>query len=148
MMNDLLDNLVTQPEVLNKIIRKIRSSDLFGIKDTRKLLSEKTLRDHLSLFLNQLTKMQGFETHLNWHEALKNLVGSETEWEALRTWLQKGLGEDKSKLTISLLIQTLGERRGDWYRLKFMMDELFLEHRQDLEQFLAETFKSLSFNSD
>jgi hypothetical protein len=66
----------------------------------------------------------------------------------LKSWYQTALGEKEDKLTVSLLISFLGEKTGNEYRLKGVMDELFLNHRPELEQFLTETFKSLEFKPD
>ena len=149
LINKLLDSLIRNPAELNRIASVLISSDLLSADDLRKLLSDKEFTTKLSAFINQLVSMHDFDSELNWGDAVEAMFSpSDTQWEALKTWFQIALGEKEDKLTLSLLISFLGEKSHEGYRLKGIMDELFLNHRPALEQFLAETFKSLELKPD
>jgi hypothetical protein len=148
-MNTLLDRIVSQPELINRFVQTLKGSKLLNLGDLRAMLQDAKLMDQLADMLDQVALMQNFESSLNWFETMRSiLIGPEKELEPLRAWLLQGFGEDREKLTVSVLLSVLGEKQGDEYRLKFVMDELFQNHRQDLEQFLSETFKALKSNSD
>lgn len=149
LINKLLDRLIRNPEELNRIVNVLVSSDLLNAQDLRNLLNDKEFTAKLSTFINQLVSMHDFDSDLNWGETVEAMFShSDTKWEALKTWFQVALGEKEHKLTLSLLISFLGEKNPEGYRLKGVMDELFLNHRPELEQFLSETFKSLEFKPD
>ncbi len=147
--NKLMDRLVLEPELINRLAVNLKAAKLLSFLDIKEVLRDKHLMDQAAKLLNRLVAMQDFESEINWIETLQTLLSPrDTEWEALKHWLQSALGEDKKKLTISVLLSYLGGKNAQGYNLKLVMDELFLNHRSDLEQFLAETFKSLEFISD
>jgi len=149
LLNSLLDSLVLNPTELNRIADVLGSSELFKVQDLRDLLNDKDFTIKLTTFINQLISMHDFKSDLNWNETLQAMFSpSDTQWEAIKTWFKVALGEDEHKLTLSLLISFLGEKNAEGYRLKGIMDELFLNHRPELEQFLTETFKCLEFKPD
>ena len=146
--NSLLDNLLAHPEELNRITKTLLESDVISQNDLRVLLKDATFRKKASAFINQLTTLKDFESTLNWYDTLKAMFSTDMKWESMKTFLADALGEDKHKLTVSLLLNFLGEKQGSDYRLKGIMDELFMNHRPELEQFLRETFKSLELKPD
>jgi len=149
LINKLFDNLLQNPEALNRLATTLESSNVLVAQDLRELLKDATFLAKASGLLNQLVNMHDFQTDLNWIETFKMMFSPhDTQWESLKTWFQVSLGTNDKKLTLSLLISFLGEKNDDGYRLKGIMDELFLNHRPALEQFLAETFKSLEFKPD
>lgn len=149
LINKLLDSLIRNPAELNRIADVLISSNLLSAQDLRNLLNDKEFTEKLSSFINQLVSMHDFDSELNWGDAVEAMFSpSDTQWEALKTWFQVALGEKEHKLTLSLLISFFGEKNAEGYRLKGIMDELFLNHRPELEQFLSETFKSLELKPD
>jgi hypothetical protein len=149
LINNSLNNLVSNPSELNRIADVLVSSELFTIQDFKNLLTDKEIKLQLTGFLNQIVSMQDFQSILNWSETFQAIFSpKDTQWESLKSWYQTALGQKQDKLTVSLLISFLGEKSGNEYRLKGVMDELFLNHRPELEQFLTETFKSLEFKPD
>jgi hypothetical protein len=134
---------------LNHLAEVVASSKLMSAQDLRDLLTEKELQEHLAHFLNQLLSMKDFETSLNWNETFQVMFSpGDMRWESLKTWLQGALGGKEHKLSLSLLISVLGEKNSESYRLKGIMDELFMNHRPEIEQFLNETFKSLQLEPE
>jgi len=149
LINKMFDNLLQNPEALNRLATTLEASNMLVAQDLRELLRDTTFLGKASVLLNQLVSMQDFQTDLNWIETFKMMFSPhDTQWESLKSWFQVSLGTNEKKLTLSLLISFLGEKNDDGYRLKGIMDELFLNHRPELEQFLAETFKSLEFKPD
>lgn len=146
--NNMLDNLVNHPEEINRIVKVMIDSDLVSKDDVRALLKDAAFRIKISNFINQLTTLKDFDSDLNWIETFKAIFSSDMKWESMKTFLADALGEDEHKLTVSLLLTFLGEKNADDYRLKGIMDELFMNHRPELEQFLRETFKSLELKPD
>jgi hypothetical protein len=149
MLNKFLDRVVVGPELINRLFSNLKTSKIMTLADLKESMRDKNLINQSANLLNRLIAMHGFKSEINWIETLQAIFSQEdTEWEALKKWLQQGLGEDKKKLTVSLLISFLGEKNAKGYNLKLVMDELFINHRPELEQFLSETFKSLEFISD
>lgn len=148
-INELFDSFVRNREELNRISDILFSSSLVNIQDLRDLLCDKIIMTKLIGFVDQLMSLHGFQTTLNRRETFEAMFSSsDTQWESLKTWLNVGLGENKNKVTISLLISLLGEKNSEGYRLKGIVDEFFSNHRPELEQFLTETFKSLELRSN
>jgi len=149
LINKMFDHLLQNPEALNRLATTLEASNVLVLGDLRRLLMDATFIAKASGLMNQLVSMHDFETDLNWIETFKMMFSpQDTQWESLKAWFQVSLGSNEKKLTLSLLISFLGEKNDDGYRLKGIMDELFLNHRPELEQFLAETFKSLEFKPD
>ena len=149
LLNRFLDNCLNNPTELNHLAEVVASSKLMSAQDLRDLLTEKELQEHLAHFLNQLLSMKDFETSLNWNETFQVMFSpGDMRWESLKTWLQGALGGKDHKLSLSLLISVLGEKNSESYRLKGIMDELFMNHRPEIEQFLNETFKSLQLEPE
>ena len=149
LVNKLLDSLIINQEALNRLVGELSNSGLIDLKDLKILLKNESFIERISLFINQLINMNHFETDLNWLETFQAIFSpGDTKWESLKAWFQSALGNSKDKLTVSLLIEFLGEKNVEGYRLKEMMDELFLNHREKLIQFLDESFKSLELNPD
>jgi hypothetical protein len=149
LINKMFDHLLQNPDALNRLATSLEASNVFVVQDIRRLLGDEAFLAKAPDFLNQLVRMHDFQTDLNWIETFKMMFSPhDTQWESLKTWFQVSLGTNDKKLTLSLLISFLGEKNDEGYRLRGIMDELFLNHRPELEQFLAETFKSLEFKPD
>ena len=149
LINNSLNSLVSNPSELNRVTDVLVLSSLFDIQDFKNLLADREIKLKLTSFLNQIVTMQDFQSDLNWAKTFQAVLSpTDTQWESLKSWYQTALSEKQDKLTVSLLISFLGEKTDNEYRLKGAMDELFLNHRPELEQFLSETFKSLEFKPD
>jgi hypothetical protein len=146
-INTLMDSLVTKPQELNQLITILSKSNLLSVRDLENLIVSADLRKGAADLLNQLSLLNGFNSELNWHETFNSIISETTNWQPLRSWFQRGLGRDASKLTLSLLIQVLGEKDGEKYKLKLVLDELLYNHREDLALFLSETFQSMELQS-
>lgn len=148
-VNKLLDTLLKNPESLERLSRKILSSKIMSRDDFRKLVNNPKLRMEMTSFMKHALSGSNVNSTLNWSETLKAICGSDSsQWEAIKGFFQSALGQDRSKLTISLLIEFLGEKDQEGFRFKRIMDELFLNHRTKLLQFLDETFPSLQVNEE
>lgn len=149
LVNQFMDNMVTKPEITNRLLDVLITSELFKADDLRLLMAEAEFRQKLKLLMNQLAQLDEVESTLNWHEVIEAIIsGADMKWDPIKDWLRNSSSVEKQKLSISLLISVLGEKNQDQYRLKMIMDELFLNHRNDLLQFLSETFKSLELKPD
>ena len=149
LINRILDNCLKYPTELNHLAEVVASSKLINAGDLRVLLADKELQKNLAHFLNQLLSMSDFQTNLNWNETFQVMFSpGDMRWESLKFWLQDAVGGKEHKLSLSLLISVLGEKNSDGYRFKGIMDELFMHHRPEIEQFLNETFKSLQLKPD
>lgn len=146
--NNMMDNLINNPEEVNRLVKVMLDSDIISKDDVRKLLKNAAFRIKLAAFINQLTSLKDLNSDLNWVDTFQGIFSGNMKWESMKTFLADALGEDKHKLTVSLLVSFLGEKNADGYRLKGIMDELFMNHRPELEQFLRETFKSLELKPD
>lgn len=147
--NKVMDRLVRRPELINRLVGNLKSSNLINLSDLKEVIRNKVIMDRAAILLNHLVGMEDIKSEINWVETFQALFSRpDTKWESLKTWLQSALGENKKKLTVSVLISYLGDKNAQGYNLKLVMDELFLNHRSDLELFLSETFKSLEFISD
>ena len=148
LVNKFMDNLVDHPEEVESLMSEMVSSELFGAKDLKLLLQDQDFRVKAKDFLNQLTTLEDFDSELNWSEVLKAIFSSDMQWESLKSWFKSSLGEDDKKLTVSLLLSFLGEKENGAYRIKEILDETLVNHRQELEQFLRETFKALELKTE
>jgi hypothetical protein len=149
LLNKMMTGVSTNPESLNIIISNMISFNLFSSEDLKLLLKTQNLRKSAVDFLNQVGRMDELTSELNWIETFETIFASpDMRWEPLSNWLNVALGQQNKKLTLSLMISFLGEKHNNQYRLKLIMDELFLNHRVQLNQFLAETFKSLELKPD
>ncbi len=146
--NQLLDGMISNPEELNRIVTTLLETDLLNVNEIRQLLRNEAFRDQASALINQFSSLQNFETQINWLETIKAVFSSDMQWESIKTWLDSALGGEPKKLTLSVLLQVLGEKSDGNYRMKMLMDELFINHRPQLEQFLSETFKSLELKPE
>lgn len=150
LINEMLDGLVKNPEELNRLISTLIESDLISIVEIEKLLEDdKTFQPQLISLLNQLIDLRDMETDLNWNETLSAILTKDDfEWDALKAWFQVALGQKPHKLSVSLLIETLGEKKDGVYMFKTIMDELFYNHKNELKDFLKETFKALELKPE
>jgi hypothetical protein len=149
LLNRFLDNSLNNPTELNHLAEVVASSKLINTSDLRVLLVDKQIQENFTHFINQLISMTDFQTNLNWIETFQVMFSPhDMRWESVKTWFQASLGGQENKLSLSLLISVLGEKNAEGYRLKGIMDELFMNHRPEIEQFLNETFKSLQLKPD
>ena len=150
LLNEFMDNLVQHPEELNRLISTLVNADLVSMAELEKMLfQDDAFIDQITSFMNQLILMRDLNSDLNWHETVTAIFSQDTfEWEALKTWFKVAMSGEKKKLSVSVLIEVLGEKNADGYKFKTIMDELFLNHREQLEDFLRETFKSLELKPD
>lgn len=148
LVNKFLDNLVAHPREVDSLVSEMISSELIGAKDLKLLLQDPDFRIKAKDFVNQLVTLEDFESDLNWAQAVEAIFSSDMQWESLKNWFKTSLAEDNKKLTVSLLISFLGQKENGTYRIKGILDETFLNHRKQLEQFLRETFKALELKPE
>lgn len=153
LMNDFMDGLVQYPEELDRVITTIDEANLLNLKDLDKLFDDEKENEFVNSmisFLNQIIQVKKMDSDLNWHQTMQAIFTSKGfEWEALKAWFKVAYANDKSKLTVSVLIEVLGEVDQDGnHRFQVIMEELFKNHREQLEQFLRETFKALELKPD
>ncbi len=127
----------------------VMESELIELSEVENLLGKKDFRFKVIEMFNQFLSMNIESDGLNWIETLKQIAVSETmKWDPVKAWLSHAVSPGEKNLTLTLLIQVLGEKNAEGYRLKTVMDELFVNHRDHLNQFLDETFPSLQIISD
>ena len=149
LFNKIMNGITANPDSINEIINAFSSAKLLTPKDLKPLFESKGFRSSAVEFLNQLVRTAELKSELNWIEAFETIFAApDMKWSPFTNFLEDALGQQKKKLTLSLLISILGEKHNNQYRLQVIMDELFLNHRQQLNQFLSETFKSLEFKTD
>jgi hypothetical protein len=143
-MNQALDHIISHPREFNLLWKEL-SSALTTEEFSRLILDENlilSLRDFLQTFFH-LNKL---DSDLNWHETFKKILANKNvSWSPLAVWLRQ---QEKDKLSLSLLIKYLGEKENQTIRWKTMMDELFLNHRDELNQFINKTFIYLELKPD
>ena len=122
---------------------------MIELAEVENLLGKKEFRFKVIEMLNQILSLNIESDGLNWIETLKQIATSETmKWDPVKAWLSHAVSPGEKNLTLTLLIQVLGEKNAEGYRLKTVMDELFVNHRDHLNQFLDETFPSLQIISE
>ena len=127
----------------------VMDSDLVSIPEIETLVRNKDFRVKTIQMINQILSLSIDSEGLNWLETLKQIATDDKMvWEPIKAWLSHAVSPDDKNLTFSLLIQVLGEKNAEGYRLKTVMDELFVNHRDQLNQFLDETFPSLQIISE
>lgn len=145
-LNEILDMLNHHPKIANRLLKELLELELITASNLNTLFED---REFLQRVFDFISFELDFESDLNWRETFEAvLAGDSFKFHALKSWLKDGLSGEEKKLSLMLLISVLGEKNDDGYRLKSIFDELFLNHRSKLEQFLDETFTALSFKSD
>lgn len=141
-LNSLTDRLVANPIELDYVLSSLVTSDFITQQELETLIQNESLVRKTGEFINHLFQENSFSSSLNWTECLKMILSrSSAEWTPIRNWM--GQATSAEKLSVSVVLQVLGEKEQGEVRLKFVMDELFLNHRSMLLQFLDETFPSL-----
>jgi hypothetical protein len=145
-LNDFLDMLNQRPVLTNQLLNELIGLRIINSENIHRLFSD---QEFLVKLFDFLTLEMDFDSDLNWKETFKAvLAGEHFKFQAMKLWLQDSLNAEDKKLSLTLLISVLGEKNGNDYRLKFILDELFLNHRTRLEQFLDQTFSALEFKTD
>lgn len=149
-LNDFMNNLVEHPAEVNRLISAIANSNLISSGDLELMLqNDEVFIRQLSSFMNQLILLRDMPSDLNWFETISAILSQDTfEWESLKSWFKVALRGDKQKLSVSVLVEILGEKQPQGYKFKMIMDELFLNHRDQLSIFLEETFRSLELKPE
>jgi hypothetical protein len=113
------------------------------------MFRDPVLMNKLAHFLKHYLLKNDYESKLNWLETFQFIFAHpQAKWEPLRLWLQSTNAPQYNKLTLSVLISFLGEKEGNSYKLQQVIDELFHNHRDELNLFLNQTFKSLELKPD
>jgi hypothetical protein len=113
------------------------------------LLGDKRLRQDLAEFVSSLPHLRKVHSTLNWQSTFEHIfLTQDFDWTPLKMVLINSIPDRGKKLTISLLIDVLGEKTEEGLRLELIAHELFLNHKLKLDHFLRETFRSLEFKSD
>jgi hypothetical protein len=147
-LNTFLDHLVENPEAFDRLFTELMNSFL-SMADIKNILLNPLATTRLVSFLNQLASGESRHSDLNWTETFKSVLAAEdVNWSPVRRWIEGKVGTHETKLTLSLLIDFLGQKNDQGYQLKQVMDELFVNHREQLNFFLKETFKSLELKPD
>lgn len=148
-LNNLLDGFLASPEKVDNIIQSSSKFSLMTKKDFSQLIVRNEFRENLSKLLNDFSDLQDFQTNLNLHKALLVAFGSQkNQWRPVTSWLAGSLDRPENQLTFSNLIKIVGHKDSNGYRFKLILDEIFLNQRQDLEKFLTETFRNIELKVD
>ena len=149
LLNDFLNGFLASPEKLDHLMTKNSELPLMNQNDLAQLINQPPFANRMSILLNDLIELRDLQTNLNVVETLKAVLGStENEWAPLKSWLLTTFDSPSNRLTLTNLIKIVGQKDVNGYRLKLILDEVFLNHRKDLEKFLAETFKSIEIIVD
>ncbi len=148
MINTSLDHFVENPQLLSQLIN-VFVGQIFTVEDLAKLVQDATFRFELMTWMKMATTEAEGKDELNWSQTFKAIFANDNiQWGPLKEWLIHSTRSSEPKLTLSLLLHVLGEKTDQGVRYKVMMDELFLNHRPQLEVFLKETFAHLHLISD
>lgn len=147
-LNRLLDHIVENPLAFDRLFNEV-TENIFGLGDLKSIILHPESANSLVSFINQMVLSKDIKTDLNWLETFQLIFAAEdVQWTPVKNWISARVGTSESKLTVSLLIGFLGEKNHEGYRFQRIMDELFLNHREQLNHFLQETFKSLDLKPD
>jgi hypothetical protein len=139
-INSLMDNLVEDPLILKRMMNLFLKK-LTTEKELKKLIQDSDFRTKILLFINLGLENSNSSSDLNWTETFRMIFASESvRWGPVREWIISSTRSTEPKLTLSLLIKVLSENTSEGPRYKLMMDELFLNHRTQLDTFLKQTF--------
>ena len=148
-LNENLDKVLGHPQEFNQIMNEFLKQNSFELADLKVMFRDPVLMSKLANFLKHYLLKNDCESKLNWLETFQFIFAHpQAKWEPLRLWLQSTNAPQYNKLTLSVLISFLGEKEGNSYKLQQVIDELFLNHRDELNLFLNETFKSLELKPD
>ncbi len=149
LVNRLMDSLVANPLEVETIIQMILESDVLSVKDMESLLKNSEFRINITEFINHTSAMKINHSELNWTTTLKEIFGNKNiRYAPLVKWLETSMKtKPQGKLSVSVLISFLGEKDGENYRLKSILDEFFINHSDELLQFVSETFPALEIKN-
>jgi hypothetical protein len=148
-LNKFLDQILANPAAFNLMIKEF--SSFINPQEFGNLLDQQNFVLQLTHFLKSALAIRNINSDLNWFKTFQVILASdEMSWEPVVNWLKysSDLDSRHKKLSFSLLVQYLGERNGPSLRWKTMMDELFLNHRKELQDFINKTFIYLELKPD
>jgi hypothetical protein len=148
-LNQSLDSWLASPEALNNTLTFVLDSQAISQAEFEGLMADAVVRKQMVSFINQLVVLK-LDKSLNWNATLRLLLSHhDVKWNPLIDWLEHAMDRrPPQKLTLSLLLTVLGEKNDSGYRMKSILDEVLVTRRQQLEQFLLETFPSLQLKSN
>jgi hypothetical protein len=114
-------------------------------------MKDQNFQSHFKELIESMLSINSIQTNLNWFETFKKILANDdVSFTPLLEWIDHSTLDNQSrqKLTLSVLIAFLGDKEHGQYRWKGMMDELFLNHRKELNDFIHKTFIFLNINSD
>jgi len=148
-MNQLLDRLLISPSHFNSLIKDF--SAFISLKDLEKVFRNSNFQKQAKELIESILSISSIQTNLNWFETFRKIFANDhVSFSPLIEWIENSTFNNHSdeKLTLSVLISILGHKEHGHYRWKSMMDELFLNHRKELNDFIHKTFIFLNFNTD
>ena len=149
LVNELMDSLVSNPQEVDNLLKVLLESEVASIKDFEKLLLDPAFRHHLAELLNYFSTMNLEKSELNWIATFKAIFANkDLRFAPVVNWMKVSMKQKPAdKLTVSVLLDFLGEKNGDEYRLKAILDEFFINHSAELHQFISETFPALEIKN-
>jgi hypothetical protein len=148
-MNQLLDRVLVSPKNLNSLVKDF--SAFINLKELENVIKDQNFQSHFKELIESMLSINSIQTNLNWFETFKKILANDdVSFTPLLEWIDHSTLDNQSrqKLTLSVLIAFLGDKEHGQYRWKGMMDELFLNHRKELNDFIHKTFIFLNINSD
>jgi hypothetical protein len=149
LINRNLDKVLVNPHEFNQVMDEFLKQKRIQLSVLKTVLHDPVLMNKLTNFFKHFVLKNNFESQLNWHETFQFIfTNPQIKWGPIKLWLRSGDASQYNNLTLSVLISFLGKKEGGSYKLQQVIDELFLNHRDDLNLFLNETFKSLELKPD
>jgi hypothetical protein len=148
-MNQLLDRVLVSPRNFNSLVKDF--SAFISLKELENVIRDQNFQIHAKELIDSMLSISSIQSNLNWLETFRKILANEdVSFTPLIEWIENSTFNNHSheKLTLSVLVAFLGHEEKGHYRWKNMMDELFINHRKELNDFIHKTFIFLDFKSD
>jgi hypothetical protein len=126
-------------------------SAFISLKELENVIRDPNFQQRAKELIESILGISKTETNLNWLETFRGIFSNDhVSFTPVIEWIENSTFNNHSheKLTLSVLVAFLGHEEKGHYRWKNMMDELFINHRKELNDFIHKTFIFLNFNTD